>query len=106
MDARQFQELTQVSRETLDGFEFWRAHLTEWNIHTNLVGRSTLDDFWTRHAFDSWQVYEAAPEARVWLDLGSGAGSPGLAIALAFKIEASRGGVFIWLNLSRKRLSF
>lgn len=85
MDAGQFQSMTDVSRETLDGFEFWRSRLCEWNAHTNLVGRSTLDDFWMRHGLDSWQVFEVEPSAKVWLDLGSGAGFPGIAIALAMK---------------------
>jgi 16S rRNA (guanine527-N7)-methyltransferase len=76
-----FQARTGVSRETLERFSFWRERLAETNAHTNLVGRSTLDDFWYRHALDSWQAYAQFQTAARWADLGSGAGFPGLAIA-------------------------
>jgi 16S rRNA (guanine527-N7)-methyltransferase len=56
MDREAFGRETGVSRETLDGFETWRALLVETNAHTNLVGRSTLDQFWARHAMDSYQL--------------------------------------------------
>lgn len=72
---------TGVSRETLGRFETWLTLLTETNAHTNLVGRSTVAEFWHRHALDSWQVYSLAPDAARWVDLGAGAGFPGLAVA-------------------------
>jgi len=80
-DAATFQARTGVSRETLGRFETWRRQLQETNAHTNLVGRSTLTDFWFRHAFDSWQLLDRAPGAARWADLGAGAGFPGLALA-------------------------
>lgn len=79
--AEEFQAETGVSRETLDRFQVWLDHLKTVNAHTNLVGRSTLDDFWFRHALDSWQIFQLAPDRSRWADLGSGAGFPGLAIA-------------------------
>ena len=79
--AEDFARETGVSRETLDRFEAWRALLSDTNAHTNLVGRSTLDDFWFRHALDSWQVFKHGGSATRWADLGSGAGFPGFAIA-------------------------
>ena len=90
-DAAAFQAATGVSRETLDRFEVWRRLLVEWSAHTNLVSRSTLDDFWFRHAYDSWQLLRLAPEgATRWVDIGAGAGFPGLAIALVLA-EAAPG---------------
>jgi len=78
-----FQAASDVSRETLEKFAIWERLLNDWSAHTNLVARSTLPNFWERHALDSWQVFEAAPEGAVrWADIGSGAGFPGLAIAL------------------------
>ncbi len=49
----------------------------------NLVASSTIPVLWTRHVADSLQLIALAPEARIWADLGSGAGFPGLVIACA-----------------------
>ena len=80
-DQDWFRHQTGVSRETLDRFDTWRRRLEETNAHTNLVGRSTLTEFWRRHAYDSWQLLDLAPDAARWADLGAGAGFPGLAVA-------------------------
>ena len=85
-DAAAFQAHTGVSRETLDRFIVWHKLLEEWSLHTNLVGRATLDDFWFRHALDSWQLLDLAPGgASHWVDIGAGAGFPGLAIAFGLE---------------------
>ena len=49
----------------------------------NLIAASTVPKLWTRHIADSLQLFDLAPEARVWVDLGSGAGLPGLPLACA-----------------------
>jgi len=54
---------------------------------TNLIGPATIPRLWTRHVADSLQLLALAPQARVWLDLGSGGGFPGLAIACALADE-------------------
>lgn len=83
-DRAAFQAETGVSRETLARFDVWRRLLEETNAHTNLVGRSTIDDFWFRHAFDSWQLIDHAPAgAARWADLGAGAGFPAFAVAFS-----------------------
>ena len=75
---------TGVSRETAVRFDVWRAVLEKWSGRINLVGPKTLNDFWRRHALDSIQVMDAMPVDAVKVaDLGSGAGFPGLAIAIA-----------------------
>ena len=51
----------------------------------NLVGPSVLADFWLRHALDCAQLLQLAPTARTWVDLGSGAGFPGVVIAILLK---------------------
>lgn len=59
------------------------VELKRWNPAVNLVARSTLADAWTRHVLDSIQLLDHAPAtARVWGDLGSGGGFPGLAVAI------------------------
>ncbi|ABI67243.1 16S rRNA m(7)G-527 methyltransferase [Maricaulis maris MCS10] len=86
MDRETFGRETGVSRETLDGFETWRALLVETNAHTNLVGRSTLDQFWARHAMDSYQLLEhVGADVTKIADLGAGAGFPGIALALGLR---------------------
>jgi 16S rRNA (guanine527-N7)-methyltransferase len=55
------------------------------NQHMNLVGASTLDQFWRRHFLDSAQLLWFAPAALTWADLGAGAGLPGIILAILLK---------------------
>jgi 16S rRNA (guanine527-N7)-methyltransferase len=75
--------LTPVSRETAARLDRFVGVLLEWQQHTNLIAPSTEPKLWTRHIADSLQLLALAPEARIWVDLGSGAGFPGLVIACA-----------------------
>ena len=75
--------LTPVSRETLERLDRFVALLLEWQQRTNLIAPSTVPYLWTRHIADSLQLLALAPEARAWVDLGSGGGFPGLVIACA-----------------------
>jgi 16S rRNA (guanine527-N7)-methyltransferase len=75
--------LTPVSRETLRRLDIFVDTLLTWNARTNLIAASTVPHLWTRHVADSLQLLELAPDARIWVDLGSGAGFPGLVIACA-----------------------
>lgn len=72
-----------VSRETFEKLELLERELRRWQAIKNLVGPATLDRIWERHIVDSLQLLDLAPEAKTWLDLGSGAGFPGLVIAIA-----------------------
>ncbi len=74
--------LAGVSRETRAKLEIYEAELRRWQRVKNLVGASTLDEIWNRHFVDSLQLTELAAGA-VWADLGSGAGFPGLVVAVA-----------------------
>jgi len=69
----------------MDDVEAFRLMLIQANDRMNLVGDSTLGDFWRRHFVDSAQLLLFAPEARIWADLGSGAGLPGLILAILMK---------------------
>jgi 16S rRNA (guanine527-N7)-methyltransferase len=75
--------LTPVSRETEARLDRYVALLREWQTKTNLVAPSTLSNLWTRHIADSLQLLAFAPSAKVWVDLGSGGGFPGVALACA-----------------------
>jgi 16S rRNA (guanine527-N7)-methyltransferase len=65
--------------------EAFRQRLAAANASMNLVGASTLGEFWRRHFVDSAQLLWFAPGVRVWADLGSGAGLPGLVLAILLK---------------------
>ena len=71
-----------VSRETIARLTTYERLLRQWQKAVNLVAPSTLDDIWHRHFADSAQLLVLAPTARTWLDLGSGAGFPGLVVAI------------------------
>jgi 16S rRNA (guanine527-N7)-methyltransferase len=78
-----FAELNPVSRETLSRLEAYAALLIQWATRINLVGRDTLPDLWRRHILDSAQLRPLIPDsARSLIDLGSGAGFPGLVLAI------------------------
>ena len=70
------------------------ALLVEWKGRMNLVGPSAVDSFWSRHAHDSAQLLALAPDARIWADIGAGAGFPGLVLAILLK---DRPGVAVHL---------
>ncbi|MGF7174501.1 16S rRNA (guanine527-N7)-methyltransferase [Azospirillum doebereinerae] len=82
-DVTAFQEATGVSRETLERLSAYEVLLRKWQPKINLVGPSTLPDLWRRHFLDSAQLFPLLPDAtRVLVDLGSGAGFPGLVLAI------------------------
>jgi 16S rRNA (guanine527-N7)-methyltransferase len=76
--------LTPVSRETEIRLDRYVGVLLEWQAKTNLVAPSTLPTLWTRHIADSLQLLDLAPGAKIWVDLGSGGGFPGVVLACAF----------------------
>ncbi|MBU6251979.1 MAG: 16S rRNA (guanine(527)-N(7))-methyltransferase RsmG [Alphaproteobacteria bacterium] len=77
-------ETLHVSRETLARLDSYREMVLAETAHQNLIARSTFDVFWTRHIVDSAQLLthiEGAPDGP-WLDLGAGAGLPGIVLAI------------------------
>ena len=87
MDAAGFAARTGATPAQLADLERYRQLLSEWNGQINLVSAASLADFWPRHAFDSAQLRNLAPEARTWVDIGAGAGFPGLVLAILLKGE-------------------
>jgi 16S rRNA (guanine527-N7)-methyltransferase len=82
-DKKRALALTPVSRETEERLSKFVELLLLWQGKFNLVADSTLPLIWTRHISDSLQLIALAPEARVWVDFGAGAGFPGIPIACA-----------------------
>lgn len=78
-----FQKHFNVSRETLSRLEIYGKLLKEWQSKINLIGSGTKNQIWHRHIADSAQLVELArKDISHWLDIGSGAGLPGLIIAI------------------------
>ena len=71
-----------VSHAALERLELHRRLLLDWSDRMNLMGPKELEPerYWRRHVLDCAQLMRLAPEARSWLDLGSGAGFPGLVL--------------------------
>jgi 16S rRNA (guanine527-N7)-methyltransferase len=83
LDAAGFASIVSVSRETLARLEAYAELLVRWSARINLVGRDTLANLWRRHMLDSAQLRAFVPETALSLiDLGSGAGFPGLVLAI------------------------
>ena len=81
-----FSRFTQVSRETISSLIWYEKILIEANKSLNLVGKSTIKQIWLRHFLDSSQVIDFIGENdKELLDIGSGAGFPGLVIAILSK---------------------
>jgi 16S rRNA (guanine527-N7)-methyltransferase len=92
LDRQRALALTPVSRETLARLDRFVELLLEWQLHTNLISPSTEPALWTRHIADSLQLLPLAPQTlaphpKIWVDLGSGAGFPGLVVACALAGE-------------------
>ena len=81
-----FTRFTRVSRETITSLKKYEDILINANKTLNLVGKSTINDIWTRHFLDSVQVIDFIDKKdKTLIDLGSGAGFPGIVVALAAK---------------------
>ena len=70
-----------VSRETIERCEIFAERLTKWNGAINLVSPQTIETLWDRHINDSLQLVALSKSDGDWLDMGSGAGLPGLIVA-------------------------
>ena len=102
---RAFSEAFGVSRETLEKLETYATLLREWQRTINLVAPATLPEVWKRHFADSAQLFALAPEgARRWLDLGSGAGFPGLVLAIL--LAERRAGHMTMLESDSRKAAF
>ncbi|HEX3862174.1 MAG TPA: 16S rRNA (guanine(527)-N(7))-methyltransferase RsmG [Stellaceae bacterium] len=83
LDAAGFAAAANVSRETLARLQAYADLLVQWSPRINLVSAATLGDLWRRHFLDSAQLFPLIPEGTDSLvDLGSGAGFPGLVLAI------------------------
>lgn len=83
MSPEEFASRADVSRETLDRLKIYAGMVERYQRAINLVSKSTLPDIWRRHFLDSAQIFpELTQDHRRLLDIGSGAGFPGLVLAI------------------------
>ena len=86
MESNSVLETLNVSRETIDSFGDYVKILDKWNKKINLVSKNSMNDVWERHISDSAQLWGfISNNVKKWVDLGSGAGFPGLIIAALAK---------------------
>jgi len=75
----------QVKHDAINDLQKFYDVLATQNQVMNLVGPATLPDYWSRHVLDSAQLLDRRPDARVWADLGAGAGFPGVVLSILLK---------------------
>ena len=81
-----FTRITRVSRETITSLKKYENKLINANKTLNLIGKSTINEIWTRHFIDSAQVIDFIDKNdKTLIDIGSGAGFPGLVVAILLK---------------------
>jgi 16S rRNA (guanine527-N7)-methyltransferase len=80
--------LVPVSRETEERLALYVDLLARWRKVTNLISEASFAEVWTRHIADSAQLLDLAPDAKRWVDLGSGAGFPGMVLAIRLAGQA------------------
>jgi len=88
----EFANYFNISRETIDLLKIYEETLRQWQKTINLIAPSTVESIWQRHFADSAQLLRLAPEnVRSWVDLGSGAGFPGMVVAILLAGQRSPG---------------
>ncbi len=101
-----FTRFTQVSRETIASLKKYENELIEANKVLNLIGNSTINQIWTRHFLDSVQVIDFVDKNdKTLIDMGSGAGFPGLVLAIVLKDRKIPLKVKL-LEKSKKKMNF
>lgn len=93
-----------VSHGTLESLNAYGNLIERWNSAINLVGSASVPDLWRRHIEDSMQLHSLAPAGwKRWLDLGSGAGLPGIVVAV---LERERGRQVILIESDTRKAAF
>ena len=81
-DVSALDGVVQVSRETAERLQAFVALLRKWQPAENLISPKTLREVWRRHVADSAELVRLFPQTLRWLDIGTGAGFPGLVVAI------------------------
>lgn len=97
---------TVVGQDTIDRLTLYANGLKLWQSAHNLVGPKTLAQIWSRHFADSWQLAQLGPLNTRWVDIGSGAGFPGLVVALAMMEHQAEAGVVELVETNPRKIAF
>lgn len=89
MKYEELLEYCEVSRETFDKLTVYVDDLLQWNQKINLVGSTTTGDVWIRHIVDALQLIPYTEKVKRLVDLGSGAGLPGMILGIAGECDVS-----------------
>jgi 16S rRNA (guanine527-N7)-methyltransferase len=103
-DRRHALRLVPVSRETEERLAAFVDLLGRWRNSANLVSESTMPSVWTRHVADSAQLLAVAPGAKRWVDMGAGAGFPGLVVAI--QLVGVTGAVVHCIESDKRKCAF
>ena len=94
-----------VSRETMTDLKAYETSLHEWQNKFNLVSNTSLENSWNRHFLDSMQLFKYIPEnAKILYDMGSGAGFPGMVLAIMAKEKTPYLKVKLVESITKKTL--
>ena len=93
-----------VDADLAERLQLFEQLLLKWQPKMNLVAPSTVKSIRTRHFEDSLQVFDALPHARRWIDIGSGAGFPGIVTAL--RLRGQEGGMVHLVESDHRKCAF
>ncbi len=92
-----------VSRETIQKLQDFVAILRDWNEKMNLVSKNSMEDVWVRHILDSLQLIEyLSPDVKSLVDIGSGAGFPGVVLAIAMQEKFPTSQITLVESITKK----
>ena len=98
--------LIDVSRETIVLLQRLGLLVEKWNKSINLISKKTVPEIWNRHILDSAQIFYANNKSfKKWLDMGSGAGFPGLVVAILAQ-EKNIGGETVLVESDKRKCVF
>ena len=103
-DRKKALALLPVSRETEERFDVFVQLLHRWKTKINLVSEGAFSTIWTRHIADSAQIHLLSPRTTRWLDIGSGAGFPG--IVLAIQLAEVKGAEIHCVESDQRKCAF
>lgn len=98
--------LIDVSRETIALLQRLGLLVEKWNKSINLISKKTVPEIWNRHILDSAQIFYANKRGfKKWLDMGSGAGFPGLVVAILAQ-DKNIGGETVLVESDKRKCVF